>query len=241
MAPISRSDGTRSYQNGQINGLANSQDPPPSTLAANFANNLSTQRRPSRHDDQDDFQQLLAEVSKYEGNPHEGVSIEEEMEHCHELICVVVIGVLEVLSKSTAAINEQELQKASEGLDVLIMKIKEFPVVLDQVPGQRVQLLSGSDDPLWFWLFPQILALVGSKRCETLQDKIKEFFTVCFTEVSNTLQLWALNSAFFGYLRHCANSKQSRLGITNLADVSSSHFGSFAQVKGYRYWPLACV
>jgi serine/threonine-protein kinase ATR len=241
MAHLSRSDGVRSYQNGQMNGLAHSQDALPSTLAANFANNLSTARRPSRHDDQDDFQQLLAEVSKYEGNVHGDITIEEGMEHCHELIYVVVIGVLEALTKSTASINEQELQKAAEGLDVLIMKIKEFPVVLDQVPGQRVQLLSGSDAPLWFWLFPQILALAGSKRCEILQDKIKEFFKVCFSEVSNTLQLWTLNSAFFDYLRHCANCKSSCLEIMNLANFSSSHLGPFTEVKSICYWPLACV
>jgi serine/threonine-protein kinase ATR len=226
---MSRSDGTKSHQNEQVNGLAHSQDAPPPTLAANFASNLSTTRRPSRHDNHDDFQQLLAEVSKYEGSLHGPVSIGEQMEHCHELIYVVIVGVLEKLTKSNASIDEQELQKASEGLDVLIVKIKELPVVLDQVPGPRVQQLSGSDAPLWFWLFPQILALVGSKRCETLQDKIRDFFKVSFIEVSNTLQLWALNSAFFCYLRHCANSKYRHRELRNLADVYSSRLGSFAQ------------
>lgn len=228
MALISRNDGIRRHKNDQMNGLTHSQGAPPSTLAANFASSLSTNRRPLRQGDQDDFQQLLAEVSKYEGNPHEAIPIEEEMEHCHELIYVVVIGVLEALTKGTASINEQELQKASEGIDVLIVKIKEFPVVLDQVPGLRVQQLSGSDAPLWLWLFPQILALASSKQCETLQGKIKEFFKVSFNEVSNSLQLWALNSAFFIYLRHCANGKNCHLGTLSLADVSSSHLGSLA-------------
>jgi serine/threonine-protein kinase ATR len=198
-----------SYKDGQMNGLDNFQDAPPSTLAANFANNLSSTRRPSRHDGQDKFQQLLLDVSKYEENPHGVASIEERLEHCQELIYVVVIGVLEPLAKSNVSVNEQDqLQRASEGLDVLIATIKEFPVVLDQIPGQRVQMLSGSDAPLWMWLFPQVLALVGSKQCETLKEKIADFFKISFTEVSKTLQLWVLNSAFFGYLKHCANSKQ---------------------------------
>lgn len=214
MAPMSRSAAMGSYQNSQMNGLDSFRDAPPSTLAANFANNLSTTRKPSRHDDQDDFQQLLLDVSKYEENPHGVISVEERLEHCQELIYVVVIGVLEPLTKSNASVNEQDqLQKASEGIDVLIATIKEFPVVLDQVPGQRVQMLSGSDAPLWMWLFPQVLALVGSKRCETLKDKVTDFFKVSFTEVSKTLQLWALNSAFFGYLKHCANSKHVHLGV----------------------------
>jgi serine/threonine-protein kinase ATR len=217
MAPISRSVAMGSYQNAQMDGLASFQDAPPSTLAANFANNLSTSRRPSKHNDQDDFQQLLLDVSKYEENPHGVVSIEERSEHCQELIYVVVLGVLEPLTKRNASVNEQDqLQKASEGLDVLIATIKEFPIVLDQVPGQRVQILSGSDAPLWMWLFPQILALVGSKRCETLKDKITDFFKVSFTEVSKILRLWALNSAFFSYLKHCANSKHPHVGVMNV-------------------------
>jgi serine/threonine-protein kinase ATR len=210
---MSRSAAMGSYQNGQMNGLTSFHDAPPSTLAANFANNLSTTRRPSRHDDQDDFQQLLLDVSKYEENPHEMLSIEERLEHCQELIYVVVIGVLEPLTKDRASGNEQDqLQKASEGLDVLIATIKEFPVVLNQAPGQRVQMLSGSDAPLWLWLFPQVLALVGRKRCETLRDKIVDFFKASFTEVSKTLQLWALNSAFSSFMKHCANSKHIYLG-----------------------------
>jgi serine/threonine-protein kinase ATR len=218
MASMSRIAATGSHQNGQMNGLANLNDAPPSTLAANFANNLSTTRRPSRHDDQDDFQQLLLDVSKYEENPHGVTSVEERLEHCQELIYVVVIGVLEPLTKSNTSVNEQDqLQKASEGLDVLIATINEFPVVLDQVPGQRVQMLSGSDAPLWMWLFPQVLALVGSKRCETLKDKITDFFKASFTEVSKTLQLWALNSAFFGYLKHCANGKHFHVEIMKIS------------------------
>lgn len=196
-----------------MNGFIYSQDAPPSTLAANFANHLSTTTRPSRFDDQDDFQRLLLDVSKYEEAPHGEIPIKEKIEHCHELIYVVVIGVLEVLTKSTASVHQQDqLQKASEGLDVLIASIKELPIVLDHVPGPRVQLLSGSDAPLWFWLFPQVLALVGSKRCEALQDKITEFFKVSFTEASKTLKLWALNSTFLGYLKHCADGKHSLRG-----------------------------
>jgi hypothetical protein len=203
-----------SYQNSQMNGLDSFQDAPPSTLAANFANNLSTTRRPSRYDDQDEFHQLLLDVSKYEENPHGVTSIEERLEHCQELIYVVVIGVLVPLTKSNASVNEQDqIQKASEGLDVLIAAIKEFPIVLDRIPGKRVQMLSGSDASLWMWLFPQVLALVGCKRCDTLKDKITEFFKVSFSEVSRTLQLWTLDSAFFGYLMHCAKSKHFYLGV----------------------------
>jgi len=217
MAPTSRSAAMGSYQNSQMNGLDSFQDAPPSTLAANFANNLSTTRRPSRYDDQDEFQQLLLDVSKYEENPHGVTSIEERLEHCQELIYVVVIGVLEPLTQSNTSVNEQDqIQKASEGLDVLIVTIKEFSIVLDQIPGKRVQMLSGSGAPLWMWLFPQVLALVGSKRCDTLKDKITEFFKVSFSEVSTTLQLWALNSAFFGYLKHCASSKHFYLGVTKV-------------------------
>jgi serine/threonine-protein kinase ATR len=159
-------------------------------LAANLVNNLE----PSR-DEQADLQKLLAEVSQYERASDES-SPEEVIEHHHKLIYVVTRTVLEVLTKGNPANEEQLLEHAAEGLDVLIATIRETPTVL-----------AGSDPPLWIWLFPRLLALVGMERCQVLQEKIRAFFQAAFGTISKTMELWALNSALFRYLQHCADGK----------------------------------
>jgi serine/threonine-protein kinase ATR len=216
MAPFAGSPLKRIQQSSQVNGLSGIQDAPPSTLAANLANNLSNNRRPSRNEEHEDFQRLLLEVSKQEGDPNTTNSEEALIEHHHKLIYVVAKAVLEVLIKDHGLFNDQLLQQASEGLDILIATIKETPEVLAHVAGQHANLQSGKNVPLWLWLFPRILALVGRPRCDTLQEKITEFFRICFWAVSRSLQLWTLNSSFFLYLHHCTDSKYSALAFGTL-------------------------
>ena len=206
MAPFAGSPGRRSQHNGQMNGGYRNQDAPPSTLAANLANNLSTNRRPSRNDEHEDFQRLLLEVSAQEAVVNGASSMKAVIENHHKLIYVVAKAVLEVLTKNVNLFNDQLIQQASEGLDILIVTIKETPEVLDHVAGEAALLQSGSNVPLYLWLFPRILALVGRPRCETLQDKITEFFKICFMATSKSLQLWGLDSSFFYYFRHCTDS-----------------------------------
>jgi serine/threonine-protein kinase ATR len=167
------------------------QEAPPSTLAANLVNNLEPFR-----DEQADLQKLLLEVSQYERDNGES-SPEEIIEHHHKLIYVVTRTVLEVLTKNNPASKEQFLEHAAEGLDVLTATIRETPTVLAR-----------SDPPLWIWLFPRLLALVGMERCQVLQEKIKAFFQAAFGAASKTMELWALNSSFFCYLQHCADGKK---------------------------------
>jgi hypothetical protein len=207
MASFAGGAATESQHNGQVNGIAKMQDAPPSTLAANFASNLSHTRRASKNEEHEDFQRLLLEVSKYEQNMSDETPRVTVIGHHHKLIYVVAKAVLEVLTKDHGLFNEHLLQQASEGLDILIATIKDTPEVLCHVAGQQAHLQSGSNVPLWTWLFPRILALVGRQQCQTLQEKITTFFETCFSAVSKSLQLWALNSSFFLYLRHCADSK----------------------------------
>ncbi len=205
IAPMVGSTATRSLDNGQMNGIPRVQDAPPSTLAAHLASNLSHSRRPSKHGEQEDFQRLLLEVSRHEQDPNRDTSIEAVIEHHHKLIYVVVKAVLEVLTRDDSVLNEQLLQQASDGLDILIVTIKETPEVLDHIADSDSQLQTGRNAPLWMWLFPRVLALVGRQRCDVLHEKITDFFWVSFSTVSKSLKLWTLNTSFFSYLRRCAD------------------------------------
>jgi hypothetical protein len=216
MAPI---NATTSHRYGQMNGPGKNQDAPPSTLAATFANNLSNSRRASKHDEKEDFQRLLLELAKEEKDSS-GASIETVLDHHHKLIYVVVRAVLEGLAEGKPHLNEPELlQQATEGLHILNATIKETPEVLDHVADPSVQLHSGSNVPLWLWLFPRILALVGRQRCESMQEKITEFFQICFSEAYRSLQLWAMTASFFRYLHHCASGKHHSTSTKTLVNI----------------------
>jgi serine/threonine-protein kinase ATR len=208
MAPVPRGNGVTNDPDGQMNRTARSNDAPPSTLAAHLVNNLSTSRRPSKNQEHEDFQLLLTEVSKYEEGAQENVTVEAVVEHHHKRIYVVVKAVLEILTKEGPISNEQDLiQQASDGLQILIATIKETPGVLEHVAGPQSGLHSGVNVPLWIWLFPRLLSLIGRQRCQALQQSISEFFLEAFNVVARSPQLWALNSSFFRYLQHCADSK----------------------------------
>lgn len=181
------------------------QDAPPSTLAANLASNLSNSRRPSKHGEQEDFRRLLLEMSKHEEDPNRDTSIEAVIAYHYKLIYVVVKAVLEVLTRENAVINEQLLQQASAGLDILTATIKETPDVLAHTADWDSQIQTGTNAPLWVWLFSRLLALVGRQQCDILHHKITDFFCVSFSIVSKSLKLWTLNKSFFYYLRHCAD------------------------------------
>lgn len=222
MVPVPRDNGTTGLSNSEMNGAARSNDAHPSALAANLVNNLPATRRPSKNAGHEDFQRLLVEVSKYEEDTQEDASIEAVIEHHHKRIYVVVKAVLEVLTKDGPLANEQDLlQKASDGLEILIATVKETPAVLVHVAGPGLGLHSGVNVPLWIWLFPRLLSLVGQQRCGILQENLSNFFCEAFVLVSRSPQLWALNTSFFCYLRHCAENTLARLSEPHL--VADTH------------------
>jgi serine/threonine-protein kinase ATR len=208
MAPAARDHGARGQSKNEMISAGRSFEAPPSTLAANLVNNLSTTRRTSKNAEQEDFQRLLAEVSRYEDQLHDDLSIEAVLERHHKTIYVMVKAVLDPLTKGGPLLSEDDmLQQGSDGLDILIATIRETPTVLIHVAGPGVGFQSGANVPLWVWLFPRLLSLVGLQRCDILLEKISALFQECFTAVSRSPQLWALNTLFFVYLQHCTESK----------------------------------
>ncbi|KAI9731830.1 MAG: serine/threonine-protein kinase M1 [Claussenomyces sp. TS43310] len=193
-------------------------EPPPSTLAANLVNNLPAKRNPARSEEQEDFQHLLLEVSESREVESGDDDVEAKLEQHHKLIYVVTKAVLELPIKKNPFTNvQQQLQQASEALDILIATIKETPEVLLHVTGPQARIRRGSRFPLWIWLSPRLLALLGREGCGALQDKIQEFFEISFTAASRSVHLWALNTSLFNYLRLCADG-----ALNYLQDASSS-------------------
>lgn len=205
MAPASRGQGLAHRSYSQVNG--NGFDLPPSTMAAQLINNLSTPNKPSRHAEQEDLKTLMDEVSNQEASIADFSNAEANLEHKHKLIYVFGRAVLERLAADDPFLDFQKIvPQASDALDIFMSTIKEMPDVLAYCVAPESALLSRGQEPLWFWLFPRALALLGRRQCDALTEKIKDFFYECFQVVARVPKLWTLSSFFFSYLKECAAS-----------------------------------
>lgn len=209
MGPISRGLTRNRSENSDTNEISYSHEPPPSTMAAQLIKNLTTAPKPTRHVEQDDLQKLMSEVSSLENSLLELSDIDARLEHKHKLIYVFARAVLERLAKDDPFVNttQQLINQTSEALDVFISTINELPSVLAYVTPIGSNLHGRGQEPLWLWLFPRVLIIFGHKQCESLTEKIKDFFYISCQAVSRSPKLWGLSSLFFGYLKDCAASK----------------------------------
>ena len=204
MAP-SVQHGLASFQpNGMANGHGRSGfDVPPSTMAVQLINNLAT-NKPSQAPELDDLKRLMAEISESEGSQGLQEGAKTTLEHQHKLIYVFARAVLDRLCSEDPFSNIPQLVFQSfEAFDIFISTIKESPSVLEYTLPERQVLQQRGLEPLWIWLFPRVLAILGREGCEGLTDKIYEFFCVCFQVVARSPKLWDLNSNFFIYLKEC--------------------------------------
>ena len=205
MAPISRSTAIKTRLNGLANGPSVAYDAPPSTMAAQLINNLSTTNAPSRPTEQDDLKRLMAEVLEHDMNETDDITL--KLEHKHKLIYVFARAVLERLSTEDPFMNQAQLVgQASDALDIFTVAVRELPGVLDYVLPAGAALQSRGQEPLWTWLFPRVLKLLGRRNCENLTEKIKDFFYVAFQAAGRSPKHWNLTSSIFTYLKECVTS-----------------------------------
>lgn len=144
------------------NAVLQTEDLPPSTLAAQIVNNLTKSEQQSRHYDQDSFRQLLREIldAENEGNC-QSEAIETNITVNYRLIYVVVRAGLEVVLHE----NPFEHQKVIEtqglnSLAVICSTIRRSPEVLFFLPDDHESNLERSG-PLYMWLVPRLLAVFG--------------------------------------------------------------------------------
>lgn len=182
-------------------GTAGRWEAPPSTMAAQLINNLSTKKQ-SRQVEHDDLQLLMTEVSCRENDSSDFTDPEAMLEHKHKLLYVVAKVVLEKLNKDDPFMNVQNvINQACEALDVFISTVKDVPNILNHVSTPDRPLKSRGLEAFWIWLFPRVLACLGRQDSRKLTAKIELFFSTSFEVVSRSPRLWGLSSSFFIYLK----------------------------------------
>ncbi|KAL8830885.1 MAG: hypothetical protein Q9191_001181 [Dirinaria sp. TL-2023a] len=153
MAPIAISENSESLV---ANGAAEQNgEPPVSTLAAQLVNNLTRPKQQSRHQDREDFEQLLQVFdaeSQDQGHVDPLVAREESI----KLIDVVIKAGLDVLLRGSPFEDSRvPCERAIRSLKVIEVTLTRCPAVLyANDEGEPSVHFTG---PIYLWLIPRLV------------------------------------------------------------------------------------
>ncbi|KAI0913098.1 phosphatidylinositol 3 [Ustulina deusta] len=211
MAPTSHGrtmlNGRETFNNGAMDHNA----PPPSTLAAQLVENISTSARSSRPDETAELQRLFAAIEKVKNEPGLLTSHQERVEHNHMLIYVYARVVLEGLKWDEPFANTSQLRAdAVRAINFLKITVNETPEVLLFTVNNGTFLFRGPE-PLWIWIFPKVLKMLGNSLCADLTAPIEGFFRELYLTAARSNGLWSHIPRFLAYLRSNFDAIQSFL------------------------------
>jgi serine/threonine-protein kinase ATR len=173
-----RGGGQLSTQNGASNA---NHLLPPSTIAAQIVHNHNRSNVARQEPEKEAlFGQLLQE---YLRNP---MAEEATVETNAQLISVVAEAGLDVLVKDNPFAPDTLIQQAKDSLTVISYTIEKIPGVLLFVGIGH----PGDDLPLFLWLLPKILNLLGRRHMEVLQNDLCNVLTTSVQSLSKTTQFW---------------------------------------------------
>ncbi|KAH6604197.1 hypothetical protein Trco_007643 [Trichoderma cornu-damae] len=175
--------------------------PPPSTLAAQLVESIAASTKVSRSDENSELKGLLAIIQRVKDNPDLLKSPADRIEHNHMLIYVYCRVVLENIKLDDPFLDRANVRTESQkAINFLRFTIKETPSVLLHRNENRGLLFRGQE-PLWVWLLPQLMRLLGHPQCLELDSFIEGFLQYILLIVSRTGTLWRV-APFLGlYLR----------------------------------------
>ncbi|GAW27351.1 putative protein kinase rad3 [Rosellinia necatrix] len=211
MAPASHGRNALSGREAFNNDVMDNNVPPPSTLAAQLVENISTSARSSRPDETAELQRLFAAIESVKNDPGLLTSYQQRIEHNHMLIYVYARVVLEGLKWGEPFANTSQLRAdATRAVHFLKITVNETPEVLLFTADDGAFLFRGTE-PLWIWIFPKVLKLLGNSSCPDLAAPIEAFFGELYLTAARSNSLWSHIPHFLAYLRNTIDVVQSHL------------------------------
>ena len=145
-----------------VRPMLQTEDPPPSTLAAQIVHNLTKRNDHSKHQDQESFKQLLRDIlDAGDENDEQSDSIETNVEVNHKIVYVVVRSGIEVLFQDDPFNTKTDLVKQGlSSLAVIELTIRRSPEVLFfRINSHDLDPKLGG--PLFLWLVPVFLSILA--------------------------------------------------------------------------------
>ncbi|KAI8227868.1 Protein kinase rad3 [Colletotrichum sp. SAR 10_96] len=188
--------------------------PPPSTLAAQLVENLPASTKSTRSDENTELRSLSAVIERVKNKPGLLRTPDERTEHNHMLIYVYSRVVLDGIKLDDPFADKKVIRsEALKAINFLKVTIEETPIVMNYTTDGK-QFVFRGEEPLWVWVFPKVLKLLGHARCLDLTAPIEEFFRFIILVVSGVGSIGALLSSMLLYLRETSNALLSRLQET---------------------------
>ncbi|RDA91201.1 hypothetical protein CP533_4836 [Ophiocordyceps camponoti-saundersi (nom. inval.)] len=183
----------------KLGGPAN--DAPPSTLAAQLVENISTSAKSSRSDESSELRRLLAIIQRDKNKPDSQKTNSEKVDYNHMLIYVYCRVALEGIQPDDPFLDRHRVHaEFSKAINFFRYTIKETPNVL-KIYGH--DLFSRGREPLWVWLLPRILRFLGHAQLLDLEGSIEGFLQYLLLMVSRKNCLWDMSALLSIYLRAC--------------------------------------
>lgn len=181
--------------------------PPPSTLAAQLVENISASSKSSKSDENSELKGHFAVIQRVKDDPSLLKTLEERLEHNHMLIYVYSRVVLEGIRFDDPFIDTTHVRtEALKAINFLNFTIKETPGVLS-LSAKEGEFLYRGKEPLWVWLLPQLLRLLGHPLCLELTEAIEGLLQYVLLVVARNSSLWSSASPMLLYLRTVLSRK----------------------------------
>ena len=185
-------------------GFTNSQGPtapPPSTLAAQLVENISASAKSSRPDETTELKRLFSIIEKVKNDPGSLKTQEKRVEHNHLLVYVCGGVFLENIKLDDAFADRERLRAdALKAVTFLKVTIKETPTVLKCTTDGKTFLTRGKE-PLWVWILPKLLRILGHRRCLAVSAEIEELCQYILLLAAQEPALWDLGPSLVHYFR----------------------------------------
>ncbi len=188
--------------NQQIGPVSSGGGPPPSTLAAQLVENISsTTTRSSRPDETSELKRLFDVIERIKNQPGLLKSREDRVEHNHMLIYVCARVNLEGPKWDAPFGDRTELAaEALKAVSFFRVTIQETPSVL-AFTVQPAAFLFRGQEPLWIWLLPKVLKLLGHVDFSGIQGDLQRLCHLILLTASQTASLWDLGLPLMTYLQ----------------------------------------
>jgi len=148
----------------------------------------------------------LGQLSQTEAANRLGFA-EDRVEHNHMLIYVYSRAVLEGIRLDDPFLDRTQVRtEGIKAISFLRFSIKETPAVLKHRVGEQEYMFRGRE-PLWVWLLPQLLRLLGHSQCLELTEAIEGFLQYTMLVIAQNWTLWDMAPSFLFYLRAITSRK----------------------------------
>jgi len=212
MAPESQGRGALHSYGVMATGSGNMG--PPSTLAAQLVETISPSATSSRPDETQELKRLFGIIERVKNHPDLLRTPEEHIAHNHMLIYVYTRVALDGLRWDEPFADRALLcAEALKAINFLKVTIKETPEVLGYSTDGKAFLFRGHE-PLWLWILPKVLKLLGHPSCTSLAVAIEGLCSFIIYASSRLDVESSMTGNLIRYFRVITQGRQTAVTVT---------------------------